>query len=75
MKREKRGRGDKDGRKEAGEGSRGWLGGEEPEDRRKDRRPKSTRKEEGGREKERVETERVAPLQESEWTLPPGMFF
>lgn len=35
----------------------------------------STRKEENGREKERVETERVVPLQESEWTLPPGMFF
>lgn len=36
----------------------------------------STRKEENGREKERVvETERVALLRESEWTLPPGMFF
>lgn len=33
------------------------------------------RKEENGREKERVKTERVVLLQESEWTLPPGMFF
>lgn len=40
-------------------------GQREREERRSDRK----------RERESGNGERVAPLQESEWTLPPGMFF